>query len=149
MRLDLATIVNWPWPMISAGLTVAVLCILFYINFVRPIRGRKRDAEKQEAVDELSELLSTAIRDLLNRPVHSEGDLNGWDTDFQSWCASTILKLRENFTKSERLHFDRLGTVPIQSFGRAWNERHNHLLNMLDIKFNRLRDIIRDNQRRD
>ena len=107
--------------------------------------------QKQAAVDELSESLSRAIHDLLNRdpPVSSDADLDQWANDFQDWCASVTLQLANHFTRSEQLHFDSLGTVPMRRFGMAYNERHNHLLNQLDIKFSRLSDIIRDNQRRD
>lgn len=150
MSTDPTTFTNWPWPVISAVITLLVLCILIYVEFVQPAWRRKQGTEKQRAVDELSESLSGAIHDLLNRdpPVSSQADLDQWESDFQEWCAFVSGKLEENFTRSEQLHFDRLGTVPIRSFGMAYNDQHNHLLNLLDIKFNRLREIIRDNQRR-
>lgn len=115
----------------------------------QPRVGNRR--EKSKAVDRLSETLSKAIHDLLNRdpPVSSEPDLDRWKADYEDWCASVSGILKDHFTRSEQLHFDRLGTVPLQPFGMAYNERHNHLLCQLDIKFDRLRDIIRDNQQRE
>lgn len=139
---------SWPWPIISALTGFAIFGMIAWVNFVRPRLERSRARKRQVAVDQLSGLLSDAIGDLLNRnpPVQSDADLDRWREDYDKWCDTVSGLVGEYFTRSEQLHFDRLGTVSKRSFTLAYDVKHNHLLAQLDIKFDRLRDIIRDNQ---
>lgn len=114
-------------------------------------KAKKSKAEKQAAVDDLSEELSWAIHNLLNRkpmPANDE-QTDAWEADCKAWCNKISEKLssREFFTLSEQLHFDRLGVVPMQTFS-VINNRYNHLVSQLSLKFDRLRDVIAWGQQR-
>lgn len=113
-------------------------------------------SRRQNVVNELAEMLSSAIGDLLNRPIKSDIELGSFDSDFQTWCEKIKSKLEDHpsyFSKADIIHFERLGKVSKEIWGFAYraNEtdtRHNHLLNMLSLKFDRLRDIINWTQQR-
>lgn len=139
------------WPIVSALTGFAIFVMIAWVNFIRPRIERSRARKRQEVVDRLSGLLSDAIGDLLNRspPVDTDAALDEWRKDYDKWCDTVSGLIGEHFTRSEQLHFDRLGTLPKTAFAVAFDDKHNHLLTQLDIKFSRLRDIIRDNQIRE
>jgi len=132
---------------ISIGLSLVVVAILLYVNFVRLYRARATSRKKQEKVDQLSRLLSDAISDLLNRQLADTNEVPQFRNDFDEWCgkAKSILQDRRFFTESDEVHFDRLGTVVTRQFAHRVNNEHQHILSMLDIKFERLRDIVMRN----
>ena len=138
-------------PMVSAITGPAILGIIIWTSIVRPIRARRAGGKRQQAVDHLSQQLSDAIHDLMNRnpPVASEQDLDKWKDDYREWGNKVSDYLGEHFSKSEQDHFNRIGLVQEIQFGFAYNKHHNHMLRQLGIKFDRLRDIIRDNQFRE
>jgi hypothetical protein len=113
-------------------------------------------SRRQKIVGELAEALSAAIGELLNRPIHNDVELRHLDTDFQNWCNKVKSILENNpayFSKADVIHFERLGKVSKGSWGIAYcanpnDTRHNHLLNMLSLKFDRLRDVINWAQQR-
>jgi len=114
-----------------------------------------RWSRHQKAIDALAEDLGWAIRNLLNRnprPSTPE-EVQQLDTDFQAWCAkiNSQLENRAFFTTADQLHFDRLGFVPMFSMGghpMAGHPRYDKILSMLNLKFERLRDIINWSQQR-
>ena len=101
-------------------------------------------SQKQKAIDELAEDISSAITDLLNRDPRPQTDdeVATFETDYNSWCAGVSKKLenRAFFTRADQLHFDRLGFI--QRIGMGPHERLNWLLGQLKLKFDRLRDVI-------
>ena len=105
---------------------------------------------RQEAIDDLAEDLSWAIHNLLNRPVANEPEVAQWEADFKAWCERVSAKLenRAFFTRADQLHFDRLGFVPLASFAGSYNQRHAWLVSQLNLKFERLRDVINWTQMR-
>ena len=105
---------------------------------------------RQEAIDELAEDLSWAIHHLLNKPIRTESEVDSWKTEFGRWRerVSTKLENRAFFTKADQLHFDRLGFVPATHFARSYNEQHEWLVSQLNLKFERLRDVINWTQMR-
>jgi len=111
---------------------------------------------RQKAVNELSEMLSTAINQLLSRQISNDMELGQLKSDISSWCDEILAKIDQYptyFSKSDRIHFDRLGAVPENDWGIAYkadndDTRHRHQLNMLSLKFDRLRDIINWTQQR-
>ena len=113
-------------------------------------------SRRQKVVNELADLLSSAIHDLLNRPIKSDIELGSLDAEFQIWCEKVISKCEDHpsyFSKADVIHFDRLGKVSKDKWDIAYranpnDTRHNHLLNMLSLKFDRLRDIINWTQQR-
>jgi hypothetical protein len=102
---------------------------------------------KQRAIDELADEISWAIDNLLNRQAGPTGRdatfVEEWDRDFKNWCANVGEKLnnRAFFTRADQLHFEYLGFVDAVSF-YVGNQRMNHLLSMLRLKIQRLREII-------
>ncbi len=90
-------------------------------------------------------MLSDAIHNLLNRKISSDQELDLLKKDYDSWCVQVVQKMQANtayFSKADQLHFERLGRVPGEGWGIAFSSRHSHILNMLSLKFDRLRDII-------
>ena len=66
----------------------------------------------QSAVDELAELRSEGIHEILNRPVKTDKDVAKL-TDFtRKWSKRAMRVLEQNFSKAEQLNFSRLGAVP-------------------------------------
>jgi hypothetical protein len=107
-------------------------------------------SQQQRAIDDLSEELSWAIRHLLNQKPRPETDdgIAEWEARFRGWCEKVSGKLdnRAFFTRTDQLHFDRLGFVdPISMSG---HQRLDWLLSQLRMKFERLRDVINWTQQR-
>ena len=102
------------------------------------------NSSRQKAVDDLAEDLSWAIHNLLNKKVSNEVELVQWESEYKSWCqrVSDKLKNRKYFTRVNELHFDRLGFVPQTRFAGSYNPHHEWLISQLNLKFERLRDII-------
>lgn len=103
--------------------------------------------QRQKAVDELAEDVSWAIRDILNRPKPTNqaqvaqyvADL---DREYREWCERVDRKLenRAFFTRADQLHFQRLGFIaPVVLTGI---EAADYTLSQLNLKFDRLRDVI-------
>lgn len=105
---------------------------------------------RQETIDELAEDLSWAIHHLLNKPVANESEVAQWEAEFKAWCQRVSEKLenRAFFTRADQLHFDRLGFVPSAHFAGSYNQRHEWLISQLNLKFERLRDVINWTQMR-
>ena len=105
---------------------------------------------RQKAIDDLAEDLSWAIHHLLNKPVSNESEVAQWESEYKAWCqkVSTKLENRAFFTRADQLHFDRLGFVPPANFAGSYNKRHDWLVSQLNLKFERLRDVINWTQMR-
>jgi hypothetical protein len=109
-----------------------------------------RWSQQQRAIDDLSEELSWAIRELLNQKPRpsTDDEVAQWEEKFRNWCEKVSGKLdnRAFFTRADQLHFDRLGFV--DQISMSGNERLDWLLSQLRIKFERLRDVINWTQQR-
>jgi hypothetical protein len=105
---------------------------------------------RQKAIDDLAEDLSWAIHHLLNKPISNETEVSGWESEFREWCQKVSKKLdnRAFFTRADQLHFDRLGFVPPANFAGSFNAHHEWLVSQLNLKFERLRDVINWTQMR-
>ena len=105
---------------------------------------------RQKAIDDLAEDLSWAIHNLLNKPVSNDSELESWEKEFKVWCQKVSKKLenRAFFTRADQLHFDRLGLIPPANFAHSYNQRHEWLVSQLDLKFDRLRDVVNWTQMR-
>lgn len=107
-------------------------------------------SKKQKAIDELAEDIAWAISNLLNRNPRpsSVTELEKWEMDFRKWDSNVSKKLenRAFFTRADQLHFGMLGFVtPVVM---AKDQRFDWLLSMLNLKFERLRDVINWAQQR-
>lgn len=137
---------TWWFRLLASIAVVVVGLIALYFRY-----GYARATKRQQAIDSLSRDISEAIHDLLNRHTResiTDTFLAQWERDYQAWCqkVSDKLKDRNFFTESDQLHFDRLGIIPTTSLTN--NARLDWLINMLGLKFERLRDIIRAAQER-
>jgi len=105
---------------------------------------------RQRAIDALAEDLSWAITNLLNKPVSSEKEVAQWELEYHEWCKLVGKKLenRAFFTRADQLHFDRLGFVPVTHYTGSYDNRHKWLVSQLNLKFNRLRDVVNWTQMR-
>ncbi len=136
-----------PW-LLSGWMRLAVLIVglaIIYLTLRVNIWSRK-----QIAIDDLAEDISWVIANILNkqpRPNTDDG-AREFEGEFQTWCSKVSKKLenRAFFTRADQLHFDRLGFVP--AIGMAAHPKVNHILEMLSLKLDRLRDIINWSQER-
>lgn len=105
---------------------------------------------RQRAIDDLAEDLSWAIHHLLNKSVLNESEVTQWESEYRAWCQRVNEKLenRAFFTRADQLHFDRLGFVPPANFTGSYNRHHDWLVSQLNMKFERLRDVINWTQMR-
>jgi len=105
---------------------------------------------RQKAIDDLAEDLSWAIHNLLNKTVSNESEVSQWEVDYKAWCkrVSVRLESRAFFTRADQLHFDRLGFVLQANFTGSYNKYHEWLVSQLNLKFERLRDVINWSQMR-
>jgi len=134
--------VTYPWfklTLVLLGLVLIGVSLHFNVWSLR-----------QQAIDALAEDLSWAIHHLLNRPVATEAEVAQWELDYRAWCERVSQKLenRAFFTRADQLHFDRLGFVPSANFAGSFNQRHAWLASQLNLKFERLRDVINWTQMR-
>lgn len=118
------------------------------LGVVLPVRGHG----KQRAIDQLSEAISQAIHELVNKPRPTSPTAS-WDAfadtlegEYSKWCEdeNRILVNSACFTRSYVLHFQRLGVFPpilITPHSGA-----DHTLSMLTEKIKRQRDVIEWNR---
>jgi hypothetical protein len=113
-------------------------------------------SRRQKAVNELAVMLSDAIHQLLNRQVTDEAGLGQLRSDINHWEQRVLAKIDAYpayFSLADRIHLERLGAIVHDHWPRAYRQdpqdtRHEHELNMLSLKFDRLRDIINWAQQR-
>jgi hypothetical protein len=124
------------------GFAIAVLALSVW----QYIRGLWQDRRKQNALDDLSEAVSRAIRDLVNKPRTSPAGMDAFASalaeEYARWCEEVNQTLANTtfFTKSDLLHFQRLGMItPIVMTGHPGAD---HTLSMLHLKMERLRELI-------
>lgn len=109
-----------------------------------------RWSRKQEVIDDLAEDISWAIGNLLNRkpPPTTPQDIANLNSDFEQWCQRVISKLenRAYFSRADQIHFQRLGFIPVISMGST--PEHKKILRELNLKLDRLREVIEWAQQR-
>lgn len=101
----------------------------------------------QEALNELSELLSEGIHRILNGPVNSDEQAREFFEYESKWITRLFSLLDSKFTKSDAIHVQRLGTVPIKKFGHVvvgpWQSKHEKVLREFSLREERIRDLIK------
>lgn len=101
---------------------------------------------KQKALDQLSEVISRAIHELINKPRLEPAQMDGFAKElagqYDEWCkeVNQILSNRSYFTYSDFSYFDRLGIF--QPIVMTRHPGADHTLAMLKVKIERLREII-------
>ena len=129
-----------PVTLFAIGLSVGGAFGFFYLG--RRSRRIMAPTTKQEsAVDALEELRSLAISDLLNRPVKSEKETGKFIEDHEEWRQKVLKVLEDNFSRATYLRFDRLGVIPAIQFGVSFDAKHNHQLQMLSVRLERIMQI--------
>ena len=87
---------------------------------------------------------------LLNPWIGSDADLDQFESEVQDWC-DTVKSIMANnpayFSEADIIHFDKVGKAPKDSWGFVYHPTptdsvHEYLLNMLNLKCERLRDVI-------
>ena len=94
------------------------------------------------AVDELAELRSEAIHDILNRNVTTDDEVAALAEFVSEWWQRVMNVLEQNFSKAEQLNFSRLGSVPNVKFPHAYNAQHAKILREFALQERRMLDII-------
>jgi hypothetical protein len=131
-------ITYWWSPYVLVLIGLAIIAGSLWLN-VHHAHRRARDA--------LSELLSEGIHEILNRRVTSQAELDELVKFEANWQERVVKILEASFTRSDVVHFTRLGSMSATSFGFAFNDAHNHLLMMYATRERRLRDIIFQHRR--
>ena len=138
---------NW---ITSAYFRIGILILgLAVIGFTLTFN---RWSTKQKVIDGLAEDISWAIDKLVNRKPGalnpSQQFIDDWKRDFEQWCDGVSKKLgnRAFFTRADQLHFDYLGFV--DRINLYQHSQLDHLLSMLRLKIDRLRDVINWSQER-
>ncbi|MDH3233881.1 MAG: hypothetical protein OEQ29_10150, partial [Alphaproteobacteria bacterium] len=96
----------------------------------------------QAAVDQLAELRSEGVHEILNRPITSEAESRELLTYSEKWRDRAIEVLENNFSRAEQLNFTRLGAVPNVVFPHAFDDLHAKILREYSLQERRLLDII-------
>jgi hypothetical protein len=96
----------------------------------------------QSAVDELAELRSEAVHEILNRAVTTDAEFAALASYTKDWWERVNAVLEKNFSRAEQLNFTRLGAVPNVSFSYAYNAAHAKILREYALQERRLLDII-------
>ena len=109
-----------------------------------------RIRNKQDAVDELSVLLSEGIHTIWNAPVNNDDESVALNAHWCDWHDRVVAYLTAHFNKADVDHFDRLGVLPITTRGNTYtgmdgnDETHRRILMHYALQEQRLREIIRD-----
>jgi len=79
---------------------------------------------------------------LANRHITQTADAEAFERDYNEWCSKVSKKLEQRafFTKSDQLHFERLGFI--DALTMTGQVKYDWWLSQLRLKFERLRDII-------
>lgn len=96
----------------------------------------------QAAVDQLAELRSEAIHELLNRPISTDAELKDLSVYTKDWHQRVNDVLEKDFSKAEQLNFTRLGAVPKVIFPHSYNDEHAKILREVALQERRMLDII-------
>ncbi len=96
----------------------------------------------QTAVDELAELRSEGVHEILNRSISTEAKLKELSDYNKGWWGRIVAVLERDFSKAEQLNFTRLGTIPDIRFPHTFNEEHAKILREFALQERRLLDII-------
>ena len=132
--------------MLGAGVRAIGLGLLLLV------RGWLHDRGKQQALDHLSEAISRAIHQLVNKPQPTAPTAY-WDAfadtlgkEYLKCCAGVdrILANAAYFTRSNALHFQRLEVFPPVIITQ--HPAADHTVAMLTEKIKRLRDVIEWNR---
>jgi hypothetical protein len=145
----IASIIQAPPPWLLSGWTRLLLVLVGLPLIFASLRFNVW-SQRQRVIDDLAEDLSWAVHHLLNRPqpqMPVTGDpwpafAQTFRTDFETWCNRVSAKLANEafFTRADRLHFDRLGFIT--RVAMTGHPDVDHVLSMLKLKFERLREIL-------
>lgn len=129
------------------GLLFGVLCVLVFLMFgavhaFREWRNPTKGDAPQSAVDELAELRSRAIHEILNAKVSSPEELEALRDLEEVWQGEVARVLVEHFPKSEVLGFTRLGVIVPVSYGHATIKGHGRLLSHFTKRLHIIEGII-------
>ena len=102
----------------------------------------------QESLNQLSELLSDGIHRILNGSVNTDEQAKEFFKYESEWIERLFSHLDANFTKSDAIHVQRLGSVPIKKYGhvvmgRPWQDRHEKVLREVSLREERIRDLMK------
>lgn len=111
------------------------------------LKVETNEATRQKALDDIAEEIAWAIDNLINPKPYptstgdTEADFILLQTKTDDWCIKVSGKLtdRSIFTAGDRVHFDKLGSVPfVQKYGHG---KLDWLNSMIILKVQRLREI--------
>lgn len=105
-------------------------------------------ARELAAVDEIGRLRSVAIRQLLNRRVKSDADLQEWVQAEAQWSEEVLRVLGEYFPRAVVHRFTDLGTLSASTFVGSYNDAHNHQRLMLKKRLDILEGLLEQYTRR-
>ena len=108
----------------------------------------KSPKPSQQSLNKLAELLSEGIHEILNRQVSSVEEANKLYEYEKSWNERLFSLLDAEFTRSDALHVQRLGTIPTIHFGHVDMtiknfHQHEKILREFAVRQERIADLVK------
>ena len=79
---------------------------------------------QQAVVDQLAELRSEGVHEILNRQISTDAEIRALSDYNQQWWQRVVSVLEANFSKAEQLNFTMLGTIPNVIFPHTFDDDH-------------------------
>jgi hypothetical protein len=135
-----------PPPFLTHWSTPIIMTLIGLVLMAGALVANMRTASGR-AADELAELRSEGIHEILNRPIKTQLQYDLLVRYEADWQKRVVAVLERYFGKAEVLHFTRIGTMTATSFQNSFNPQHNHFLMMFAAREARLRELITRNLR--
>jgi hypothetical protein len=140
-------ITGWKFSLVVFGGVWALRLLLAPYWIYKSDQDRLRSIAKptQEALDALAELLSEGIHKILNAPLRNTADQIALVKFAEAWNERLFAHLDTNFSRSDALHVQRLGTVPPRQFDHALGAPPpvQRVLAQFALREDRIRDLIK------
>lgn len=97
----------------------------------------------QDALDQLSELKSEGIHQILNSPINSDEERGALLEFSNNWTSRVIAHMDSEFSRTDALYVRDLGSLNAVSFSQANSRKHNNILMNFSERENRINDLIK------
>lgn len=98
---------------------------------------------KDESIDRLRRMISDGLH-FLNKPVHTEQELENWKTDDKNWVNAVYRELESAFDESIAESFRSVESVQEYDIASSFNSEHNTRKLLLNKRLNNLINIIKE-----
>ena len=96
----------------------------------------------QSALDQLSELRSEGIHQILNKPISSDEELEKLLAFSNNWTSRVLAHMDSEFSRTDALYVRDLGSLTAVSFANATGSRHNNILMNYSEREKRINNLL-------